>query len=683
MINKTLLIALIVMALVGCDNGRVQNQPVDTTPKDPIAHMLEQAQSLPSPQAELLMLKAIKQLRLENKYGEAQRVLDSIDPSVLPNLLKADFVLETARLALINQNTELAQQLLATDQLQLLTITPSLPLEKQNEISLLRAVAYEYNGDFFRAAQERIFVAPMLDEELRSSNQEAIWQDLTAIPTEMLEVLSRDAAHPETRGWFELGWLYKAYQDDMDNQIRQLKDWQTRYPTHPAAIEMPHALAILTELLQQRPNKIAVLLPTKGRFWPAARAIRNGFMAAHYAAMETRKQLLQTEESPLLIRFYDSSSVDTFQANYQKAVDEGAELIIGPLQKENVKLLQQRESLPVATIALNYGTPNIENPTNLFQFGLSAEEEARQAAERAWSREFENAGVLYPDGEWGERVFNAFAEHWHSLDGRVLASAAYSKSNSISNAIKQMLLIEQSQQRSRELRRIIGHKPEFQPRRRQDVDFVFVFASPKQARQIKPLFDFHYAADVPLIASSRIYEGKNNKDLNKDLNGIEFCDIPWVFGEASKAKTMLEEAWPKADHRYHRFHALGVDAYRLHSRIQLLTAVEDSKFFGATGSLSLNSQNTIERALSWAQFKSGIAMVVPKITRTKEPDGEETQDIDGEGAEPAINSDQSTPETAEPAATPIKGSFPQPTAGIRPANGATSETLPREPRAQL
>ena len=617
MMIKTLFIALILITIAGCDNGRIQpDGPL--APEDPVAALLEQAANLPSPQAEKLMLEAVALLRKDNKTGEAQRILDSVDPNILDGELKARFILEASRLALINQNIDLAKKLLTTDQMQLLSITPTLPIELQNEISLLRAVVYEYSGEFFQAAQERIFIAAMLSEEERSANQEMIWQDLTAIPTDMLEVLSRNAASPETAGWFELGYLYKAYQDDLDNQIQKLNQWRQRYPQHPAAVEMPHAIAVLTDLLNRRPTRIAVMLPTKGRLWPAARAIRNGFMSAHYAAMETRQQT-NSDQEPLLIRFYDSSTLALFEKNYQQAMDDGAQLIIGPLQKENVKHLQRQETLSVPTIALNYGIPDWENPANLYQFGLSAEDEARQVAERAWNREFENAGMLYPEDEWGQRVYDAFAEHWVSLEGNVSASAAYSESNSLSNAIKQMLLIEQSQSRYYELARIIGMRPEFQPRRRQDIDFVFVFASPKQGRQIKPLFDFHYGADIPLLASSRIYEGEANPDLDKDMNSVEFCDIPWVFGEASKAKRMLEEAWPDADYRFHRLHALGVDAYRLHSRIQLLTAVEGAKFFGATGSLSLTPANTIERTLTWAKFKGGYAREIPNIQRTKEP----------------------------------------------------------------
>ena len=614
---KTLIIALILITIAGCDNARIQ--PVaPLTPQDPVAALLEQAAKVPSPQAEKLLLEAVALLRKDNKTGEAQRILDSVDPNILSGELKARYILEASRLALLKQNLGLAKKLLTTDQMQLLSITPTLPVDLQNEISLLRAVVYEYSGEFFQAAQERIFIAAMLADDERSANQEMIWQDLTAIPTDMLEVLSRNAASPETAGWFELGYLYKAFQDDLDNQIRKLNQWRQKYPQHPAALEMPHAIAVLTDLLEKRPARIAVLLPTKGSLWPAARAIRNGFMSAHYAAMETR-QLVKEEQEPLLIRFYDSSTPASFQKNYQLAIDEGAQLIIGPLEKENVKHLQRQEALPVPTIALNYGIPDWENPANLYQFGLSAEDEARQVAERAWNLEYENAGVLYPEDEWGQRVYDAFAEHWVSLQGNVITSAAFSKNNSLSNAIKQMLLIEQSQNRYHELNRIIGMRPEFQPRRRQDIDFVFIFASPKQGRQIKPLFDFHYGGDIPLLASSRIYEGEPSPDLDKDMNGVEFCDIPWVFGESSKAKRMLEEAWPDADYRFHRLHALGVDAYRLHSRIQLLTAVEGAKFFGATGSLSLTPDNTIERSLTWARFKGGIAREIPNIQRTREP----------------------------------------------------------------
>ena len=68
---------------------------------------------------------------------------------------------------------------------------------------------------------------------------------------------------------------------------------------------------------------------------------------------------------------------------YDRAVGDGAELIIGPLSKDNVTSLQLRSQLPVTTLALNY-LDDAQPNDNLFQFGLSLDVEAMQTAERAW-----------------------------------------------------------------------------------------------------------------------------------------------------------------------------------------------------------------------------------------------------------------------------------------------------------
>ena len=109
--------ALIVLTLANCDNSRVK--PVDdNVNQDPIARLLEQANNLPSPQSEQLMLQAVAQLRENNRVKEAERILNAIDANLLPGSIKADFILETARFSRINQDTALAHRLLATDQMQ-------------------------------------------------------------------------------------------------------------------------------------------------------------------------------------------------------------------------------------------------------------------------------------------------------------------------------------------------------------------------------------------------------------------------------------------------------------------------------------------------------------------------------------------------------------------------------------
>ena len=58
------------------------------------------------------------------------------------------------------------------------------------------------------------------------------------------------------------------------------------------------------------------------------------------------------------------------------------------------------------------------------------------------------------------------------------------------------------------LQQLLGRNLEFEMRRRQDAEFIFVVASPSMGRQIKPFINYYYAYDLPVIATSRIYSGK-------------------------------------------------------------------------------------------------------------------------------------------------------------------------------
>ncbi len=654
--------------LSGCGDPsvRINDSSRHSEKLTPIASLLAQAQQIETPASEKLLLQAVRLLRQDGKITEASNILTTIDSTYLPVQLQADFIIETAFQALYNLDPELAVSILTTDRMNFTNIINKLDTKQSIESSLLRAIAWEHSGNFLAAARERIFIAPILPSEYdissendtntlnspintntaktpqdlihnsltleksRSRNTQQIWLNLTTLDAEELRPLSLSAIFDETKGWFQLAWLFRAYQDNLDSQINALNHWLTQYPGHPAASPLPESLAILSQLVQQRPNKIALLLPQKGPYLPASRAIQNGFLAAHYTDTEstdTNNTLIKTNltdplHTSLQIRVYDSSNTDTFIKTYQQAVLDGAELIIGALQKENVKALQhysiyneshpEKGGLPVPTIALNRGANDIQSPSNLFQFGLSPDDEARQVATHALEYEYKNAAVLYPDTPWGERVFNAFNEQWTQLGGNTTASATFDNKGNYSSAIKQMLMIQQSQSRANQLKRMLGISFEFQPRRRQDIDFVFILASPKQARQIKPLLDFHYAADIPVYATSHIYSGKPKASKDRDINGVEFCDIPWLLTTPTETQQNLNQAWPNAASRYRRLNALGVDAYRLHARIQLLTGVPGARFFGATGVLSLSPENLILRELNWAKIKKGTPRAVPK-----------------------------------------------------------------------
>ena len=611
---NTVAALLLTLTLTACDQPGDQgtrSPQADTSQSSAIAALIEQAQSTTSPESEKLLIEAAKLLLEQDKPADAQRLLNAVNPTSLDSDTRAALVLTLADTYLALDEPLQAEELLTTDRMGLLTASNDLNAERLNEISLQRARVWELNSNYLAAARERIFVAPMLVSDQADANHQMIWNDLIAIPNDTLESLSNTVAVPEIQAWLELAWIYKGYQDNLDLQLQHLDQWQVRYPGHPAAIKLPEALRLVRELSATQPKQIALLLPTQGKYRPAAQAILNGFMSAYYAANSANT------DSEISIRVYDSSNTSKFATTYEQAVNEGAEIIIGPLQKENLRqLLTTTDNLPVTTIALNKEQGQFESPTNLYQFGLSPEDDAGEVAQHAMHRQYERAAVLFQNNPWWERAYLAFAQDWQADKRQVTGIASYDDQKKMANAIKDMLLVQHSELRARQLRNILGKKIEFQPRRRQDIDFIYLISTPEQARQIRPLLDFYYAEDIPVMAGSQIYSGKANPKNDRDLNGIEFCDIPWLLEKPGAIQKSMTKAWPDADHRYARLNAMGVDAYRLQSRLQLLTQIPDAGLFGATGNLTIGIDNQVHRQLSWAIIKNGKPQLLPKITET-------------------------------------------------------------------
>ncbi len=147
--------------------------------------------------------------------------------------------------------------------------------------------------------------------------------------------------------------------------------------------------------------------------------------------------------------------------------------------------------------------------------------------------------------------------------------------------------------------------------RRQDADMIFLATSPEIARQVKPLLDFYYAEDLPVYATSSIYTGMPAPNEDQDLNGIQFCDMPWVLQQSSQLQEIhhvMEKLWPASINRSPRFFALGMDAYQLATQLGKLQSLPSYGISGFTGRLKLNNHQRIQRELICAKFELGIPM---------------------------------------------------------------------------
>jgi uncharacterized protein len=538
------------------------------------------------------------------RLDAAQLMIDWIKPAQLTDAQLLDWVLIKGKLLLAKQDPSDTLALLAQDNVRAAQAkaTP----QSAARLTLLRADALTLKGDLYASVEARVDADQRLADDQRPYNRQMIWTQLMLLPADELQSAQQQTRHNELKGWLELAGLYRDPLIDIDTQISQFDQWQSTWPGHPAAENLPGMIQALRQAVKDRPQSIAVLLPLNGPLASAAAAVRDGLLTAYYSALNQHYPVPQ-------ILFYDSGSNDVI-ALYNQALDAGAELIIGPLDKEQVSALSTISSLPVPTLALNYvDMPDSTTtpPHNLYQFGLAPEDEARQAAEQAITEGARLAAILYPEGNWGARVAEAFREKFESLGGIVTAKSTFAQD--ATGATRALLDLGQSQARARALNRLTSLKVEFEPRRRQDIDLIFIVANADQARQLKPALNFNYASDLPVFAISQVYAGTPSAAVDSDLNGIRFIDLPWLFDQESPLHQDAASVWPNGHGRYERLFAMGVDAYRLHARLSMLQSVPDSFLPGVTGQLSIDPQRKLVRQLQWAYFTHGKPQRMPVV----------------------------------------------------------------------
>ena len=104
-----------------------------------------------------------------------------------------------------------------------------------------------------------------------------------------------------------------------------------------------------------------------------------------------------------------------------------------------------------------------------------------------------------------------------------------------------------------------------------------------------------------------IYDGLDNQSANQDLNGIVFTDAPWILANYDPLKSNPASRLRPAQGPVQRFRAMGIDSFRLYSRLQQFSEEDITTLPGATGILSMDSKGRIHRRLEVARFVDGKA----------------------------------------------------------------------------
>jgi outer membrane PBP1 activator LpoA protein len=381
--------------------------------------------------------------------------------------------------------------------------------------------------------------------------------------------------------------------------------WRENNAGHPAMAVLD-TLDIPDEMTLAYPRRIALLLPLSGRTASAGKAVQNGFLGAYFASaggLDDRQSIL----------VYDVNAEGGPSGAYASAVEDGAEFVVGPLLRDHVSELANDILVPVPVLTLNYLPEESLPPPGLFQFALAPEDEAASVAARALRDGHSTAVALVPNSNWGRRLLTAFATEFEGQGGTLLDYRSFtSESPDFSNTIEELMGLAGSVGRYERLRANIGSPLQFDPRRRQDVDFVFLAADGASGRLLKSQLKFHYSGDLPVYATSSIYAMDGRSD--SDLNGVRFADTPWIIAPQSWIQYLpkaYREYWPE-ERRLGRLHAMGYDAYQLVAPLFTARDGTMSEIDGVTGVLYMDGNGRVHRRLAWAEFRRGEPVPLPE-----------------------------------------------------------------------
>lgn len=571
------------------------------------AQMFERLAATATPPAQAqFSLRAAEQWLAAGARQDAERVLAALGPALPPDQSRTRTLL-MAEVAIAANQPDRALQLLRD------LPPPSTP-EANARVLEVQARAEFARGD--AVAGTRTYLSRerwVQGSDAVAANRAALADNLRIAAGRGVPLKAPPGSELLLAGWLDFGNVLNELERNPLGAGAKVREWRTRFPFHPAnSAVLDNALRASAATLEY-PAQIALLLPLSGRQQAAGTAVRDGFLSAYFQQEAAQRPR---------VRVYDVTG-ETFASAYQRALSDGAQFIVGPLTKDDVNAAADFADGKVPVLALNFLADGKAAPGNFYQFALSPEDEARQVARRVVADGRMRGVALVPTGEWGSRVAAAFTDELSVLGGELVTRSIYNPEESdYTSVILQSLRLSDSRERHARLANTLGMKLEFEPRRRGDVQFIFVAAQPSQGRLIRPQLRFHYAGDVPMYTTSDAYEPDEN--ANVDLDGVMFPDMPWMISSDTASESLREsvrEAWPARANRRGRLYAFGFDAYRLVPTVRNGTRGSANPIGGVTGRLTIDGEGRVRRDLDWAVIKDGQPRMLALSTTSPDAGG--------------------------------------------------------------
>jgi uncharacterized protein len=596
--SQITVILIALTTLTSCSNvspTQPSNMPLSAN------QYLQIADDLPLHQNESYQLEATRQYLNDHQDLSANKILLRLKKQNLPPSLNTQYLFLKARYNTENKHYQTSQSELN----QIIKNKTTLSPKKTIKWYTLAAENSQGVNDTVSTLNNLKALSSLISPDDTRFNKilDDSWHALQSADPKVLAQLFNRSNDPYIKGWIALHNITNTDSLKQAPFSRSIINWKTQHPNHIANYLLPKTL----QSLPSPQLRIGLLLPSKGLYSESAKAIRNGILSAYFQAHAS------SPKQTITINIYDTSTQPATHA-YQLATQEGNNIIIGPLSKTAVNEINQSDALSTPTIALNT-LPSTSTPQpNLYQLSLSASDETQQIVAKAREDQHRRIIIIAPNSRWGQQIANAFSSEWTQAGGEIISQMNYNNTHSLSFDIRHLLNLDKSYLREKKISRLLHTSLRMTPRRRQDFDSIFLIANTPYAKQIRPLLKFYYAGNIPIYALSNVYQGNVDLRRDRDLNGILFCDQPWVLNKKlddsalNTIRTHAKKSWPHLFYTYPKLFALGVDAFNIAHHFNRVTQLPKLGFAGATGTLHITSNRKIIPQRQWSYFSSGKAI---------------------------------------------------------------------------
>ncbi|GLQ50718.1 penicillin-binding protein activator [Dyella flava] len=547
-------------------------------------------------------LLAAEAYRQEGALDRAAPIVASIRRKSLADDEPVRLDLLRAEIALRQRDPAMALQLTTQPDL-------NVPAYLQPRMLTLRADALADTGDLWGAAHTRVSMDNLLQGADRSQNRDQAVSLLARLGADPLK--QRAAAMQPNDPM--LPWVNEAL-GRLGVTVAQTQ----ANLTQAVGTLVPGSGATVREGYKM-PAQIALLLPNNDGLAAAGAAIREGFFTAYFQAADTHAPRAA-------IRVYDSggNAASAIKA-YDQAVADGAQLVVGPLTRTEVMGVLGQSSLPVPVLALNHSDNKSLPAGTASEFALMPEAEGAQTADHMIDNGMHNAYVVISGDDFAKRAAAAFKAEFAAKGGQIAGMAQIAAGNvNYGDAINALNAGSAGNDAG-----------------------IFISMRPEQARLLLPQLRVA-RINLPVFATSHIYGGSDNPTADRDLEGVEFCDAPWLFDAQTGLPSYQDVALqlPAARGATAQLFAFGMDAWNLVPYIDWLRSHPGSYLPGASGQLTADTFGHVNRVLSWLKFQDGVARPI---------NGSLQMDNAPAGPAPAGSAPAPASSAPVPAAEPVNG----------------------------